>query len=478
MKGPRKQKEEPFRLNNLRQQRVHRNLLLVGPGPAAFYSDACRLMAREDLLASTTHVVGHLLREIDEKDSIAEAWLRLSDKSNEYSLNKLAHRKGLTRPRAVDHEFQTLWAEMEAVLDIVLERFREKYLVVFRILDQLIAKHKPTPSDVKELKDRVPCNLETFGYFFDKCQSPEWLGPLSDCGFFESPPEPKSEAEGRTIRFPTWPHARYLARMASLRPEEVLKIILEIPDTENIRVHEDLVDAAVAMPARLAARLVGRTKEWAHPPYQLLLPEKLGALVAHLAKGSEVDAALGLARVPLEVRPGRDPRTESERDQGWRVLTQPVARFDTWQYEQIVKKDIPELAKAAGIRAVELLCDLLKIAVDFSRTPAEKGPPEDLSWVWRPAIEEHAQNLAPGVKEILVSGVRDSAESLAQTDTANVPEIVRTLEARPWRIFHRIALYLLRKYSTPQNLDKGLRCMLVCRDREGGMADGWCAEES
>ena len=489
VKEPRKQKEEPFRLNDPRQQRIHRNLLLVGPGPAAFYSDACRLMAREDLLASTTHVVGHLLREIesalrdvlepvsqyssqrdvpeidkhnethrweiyvilagleiDEKDSIAEAWLRLSDKSNKYSLNKLAHRKGLTRPRAVDHEFRTFWAEMEAVLDIVLERFREKYLVVFRILDQLIAKHKPTPSDVKELKDRVPCNLETFGYFFDKCQSPEWLGPLRDCGFFQSPPEPKSEAEGGPIRFPTWPHARYLARMASLTPEEVLKIILEIPDTENIRVHEDLVEAALGMPAHLAAQLLEKAKTWAHSAYRLLLPEKLGALVAHLAMGSEVDAALGLARVLLQVRPGGDPRTESERDQGWQVLTQSVARLDTLQYEQIVKKDFPELVKAAGIRAVELLCDFLETAVDFSRTPAEKEPPEDLSWVWRPAIEEHAQNLAPGVMETLVSGVRDSAESLAQTDTANVPEIVRTLEARPWRIFHRIALYLLRKF--------------------------------
>jgi len=33
-------------------------------------------------------------------------------------------------------------------------------------------------------------------------------------------------------------------------------------------------------------------------------------------------------------------------------------------------------------------------------------------------------------------------------------------------------------YSTPQNLDKGLRCMLACHDREGGMADGWGTEES
>ena len=50
---------------NLMQQRVHRRLGLLGAGPAAFFRDACRLVAGPERLAATTHLVGHLLREVE-----------------------------------------------------------------------------------------------------------------------------------------------------------------------------------------------------------------------------------------------------------------------------------------------------------------------------------------------------------------------------------------------------------------------------
>ena len=46
------------------QQDIYENLRLIGEGPAAFYRDACRIMA-DGSLDSTTHLVGHLVREIE-----------------------------------------------------------------------------------------------------------------------------------------------------------------------------------------------------------------------------------------------------------------------------------------------------------------------------------------------------------------------------------------------------------------------------
>lgn len=48
-----------------RQVEIHRLLGVFGPAPAAFYADACRLLAGDPRLASTTHLVGHLLRELE-----------------------------------------------------------------------------------------------------------------------------------------------------------------------------------------------------------------------------------------------------------------------------------------------------------------------------------------------------------------------------------------------------------------------------
>src|SRR5438132_13952856 len=56
---------KPFRFTDPRQQRIHDRLSLLGPGPVDFYRAACRLMAMHPPLEATTHLVGHLLRELE-----------------------------------------------------------------------------------------------------------------------------------------------------------------------------------------------------------------------------------------------------------------------------------------------------------------------------------------------------------------------------------------------------------------------------
>lgn len=48
-----------------RQARIHRRLALIGPGPAAFYHDACRFLSRDGDFLSASHLVAHLLREVE-----------------------------------------------------------------------------------------------------------------------------------------------------------------------------------------------------------------------------------------------------------------------------------------------------------------------------------------------------------------------------------------------------------------------------
>jgi hypothetical protein len=50
------------------------------------------------------------------------------------------------------------------------------------------------------------------------------------------------------------------------------------------------------------------------------------------------------------------------------------------------------------------------------------------------------------VKSLLVSRARDTAEQIAKADPSAVRELVRLLEERPWHVFHRLALHLLRLF--------------------------------
>jgi len=305
----------------------------------------------------------------------------------------------------------------------------------------------PTPEQIDRTVALIG-HAEQYRYFFDRLENPEWVLPLKSKGFFRNPPKPQRDEARGTIGFPPWPESRYLARIASLKPELVRSIILEIPETENTRVYEDLVDALLNMSPDLAAQFLEKAKTWVRSPYQSILPEKLGKLVAHWAKGGKVNEALDLARILLEILPDPKYERKTEKKEIYNLSPQPRARFDTWHYEQILKKDSPELVKAGGIRTFNLFCDLLETTIRLSRRRDDNEGPEDYSYIWRKAIEDHTQNQHHGLNDILVLAIRDAAELIVQTNMSSIAELISILESRPWRIFHRVALYLLRRFPS------------------------------
>jgi len=453
-----------FEFADPKQQRIYGKLNeLVGPGPAAFFKDACWMMSNPKSLECTVNFVGHCMREIEsalrdvlrpfqeltdedlspadsssghkreiqqilrsleipENDGTAKAWFELVG-----NLHKLAHRRALEPPRGLE-EVQELWEKFQNLLDIVLAKIENKFLVYFSVLDQLLTIKQPTKKHIKRLMNEIPHNFVTHRYFFDRLENPEWIEPLRKRGLFRKPPHPIRE--GGRVRFLQWPEAKYLARMAKHKPELVAGIILEMEDTENAVVLEDLVDAALAMPPDISVRLVEKVKKWAEVPY-FFLPEKIGELMAHWARGNKVQEAMGLARTLLDVFPEKG-------------LGVKRARFEDWLYEQILKDHYPELVKAAGLPALELLCELLEKAIQFS--PHREEGAEDFSYTWRPAIEDHPQNLGHTVKDALVSAVRDASELLVKSGQASIEEVAETLGRRKWKVFRRIALHLLRLF--------------------------------
>lgn len=475
---------QPFRLSDPRQIRIHRRLLLVSPGAASFYLDACRLMVTEPPFEATTHLVAHLLREIEsslrdvlesfmerserldkkgkpvkptheeeikailkgleipESNAVGEAWLRLPGKTG-YGLHARAHRDDLARPRPVDNEYRQFWDDMESILDMVAEKFEARYLKSHRVLDELLAVAIPTRSDAQRLRLNVPNNFVAFSYFFHKLNNPAWLDLLRDEGLFRHPLEPERDTEKGTIAFPLWPQSRYLARTAADHRDvqkSVIEIALQI-ETDNFRIHEDLMDVALAVPPEIAVELARKEADWVERQGHILglLPEKLGAVISHLASGGQVDAALDFARCVLAVLP--NPRAADTSEENLFSLSHdPVARFDDWDYEQILNNDASALVLAAGERALTLFCDLLETALGFARGPGEqKG--EDYSCIWRPDLDDAPDR---GIKDLLVSAVRKAAEQLADLDAGRVPGLVRLLEDYKWLLFKRLSLHLLR----------------------------------
>ncbi len=303
---------------------------------------------------------------------------------------------------------------------------------------------KPTPDQI----DRAVALLIYDGqyrYFFDQLENPEWLEPLWKKGFFKHPLQPVRNEEEGTIRFPPWPESRYLARMASHKPELVAQIIEEMEETENISVQSDLLDAMCAMPPDIiSAIIVEKAVNWAETPY-LFLPEKLGAFMVHLAKCGKVEEALRLASVLLDVLPAARP-FERRGEEHHELPVEPRAHLDVWNYEQILKQYYPELVQTAPLPALKLLCSLLDKAIRLSQHDDESERDKDFSFIWRPAIEDHPQNICHGPKDLLVYGVREAAEIAVRLNKTSLSEVIGIIKIHRWKVFQRIILHLLRVF--------------------------------
>jgi len=504
--------------SNQQQARISHQLnSLVSPGAAAFWRDACCLMEIEPPLESTTHLVGHLLREIEsslrdvlepianptrsnpnlincpsckhkfpqpqqapshrdeitailqalnipDTDDVAQSWLKLPGQNNEYGLHKRAHRNDLAPPRSVDQEFWQFWSKIQVIFDAVLDRFETLYSEVYRLLDELLKKSTPTKDDLKKLRLNVPNSFVTLSYFFERLNSPRWLNKLQEEAFFKNPPEPEEASEGGGIRFLPWPQSRYLVRMASQEPAIVLDIALEIlkTGTKNALVHQDLVEAALVMPPKLAADWVKEETKWLKEQDNLYfsLPEKLGKLIVYLADSGQVDVALGLARELLAVM--QNPEENS--------FTQVRTRCDDYYYEKILEECIPKLVAAAGEDTLRSLCNLLNDAIRFFQLPHENSSVEDYSYEWYRAFEGSWQNYRHDVRSLLAAAVWNATEQIVRENPLKIRFIVQTLENYQWRIFERIVLHLLRRFPNEvpdliaerladrQRLNEPIRC--------------------
>ncbi len=475
--GPEERFTSVFQFPDPRQKRIYEELReLVGSGLAAFFRDACWIMANPKVLETSAHLIAHCLREIEEqfrmifapvigkskklskkeeieriigllnlqelsenkRQELVEFWAGLYNK-----LSKFAHKRGVHATRDIE-EVYSLWENTLLLFDVLLKAIRPRFLSWIAILDEILEKSKSntlSDNDLMRLTHYIPASIVTHQYFFDKLENPEWLEPIWKKGFFKQPPEPIRDEEEGTIRFPPWPEAHYLARMAKYKHELVAQIIKDMEDAENISVIEDLVDAALALPPQVSATLVEKALKWAENPYLLFsLPDKLGALMAHWAKGGKAEEALQLAKVLLEVLPDRRKPLKEP----YFLPPEPKARFDEWDYDQILKNHYLKLVETKPIPAIELLCNLLEKAVKVPLTKESIEDHEDYSYIWRPAIEDHPQNTDYDIRNILVEGIRDAAETVIRSGEIPLKEVIDFLESKQWKVFRRIALHLLR----------------------------------
>jgi hypothetical protein len=467
-----------------RQKRIYNRLNdLLGPGPAFFYRDACILMASELPISSTSHLVAHLLRDVEsalrdiletfvdeaelkrvrnktgevshrdevlviltaldfsEDDPIIGMWLGLTGKNNVRALHSRAHRNNLAPPRPLNKDFRDFWFDMEKILDEVLDIFESKYLTIHKVLDDLKRIKNPSKKDAEYLKVHIPNNYAAFSYFFQDLDNPAWLNPLSKNGIFLNPPPPIINVEEGSSSHPLWPNSRYLIKMAAVSPNIVLKIALEI-ETENTNVQSDLVDVACALPAAMAVKFVPKFSGWLKKPF-FFLAHKISPLVKNLASNGEIVGALSLSKEMLSFELPGDATTTKEK----KYLNNPRPRIDPYEFEVFINETLPVVAENDPYNTFIMLLELLDEALELGNQNKDSTF-RDYSEIWRPAIEPHPQNsehMEP--RSLLISAVRDITVFLIDKNPELLEKVIHELDKYNWTTFKRLTLHILRTFG-------------------------------
>jgi hypothetical protein len=468
---------QSYRFSYPEQRKIYQRLnALIGPGAAAFYKDACYLMEINTPLESTAHLVGHLCREIEsslravltklleqntdekvsgdekhknailaalkmlgipETSNTAETWLNLSGKNNKSGLHKRAHREDLAPPRIISEEFQDFWKQMYVLLDEVLDKFETHASKIRANLDNLLAKPIPTLKDISYLRNNIPNSSFALGYFFDQLQSPEWIELLYEENFFDNPPGIEADAEAKTFRFPIWAQSRYLIKVAPVKPEIVLEIAIKLLETgcNNIRIYEDLAEAALKMPSTFASCWVKKAIMWLREQSDIgyYLPNILGELIAYLACENEVEIAIELTRELLAVLPPQDST----------FLKKPIIRCKEYSYEKIIEEHVSVLTEYQPEAVLTVFCELLSCYLGFSRSIGDEQFSEDYSFSWSPTLEGASGN-SNEIDSILARAIWNIAKQIAGSDLNKARNLFQKFQGYRWLIFDRISLHLLR----------------------------------
>jgi hypothetical protein len=293
-----------------------------------------------------------------------------------------------------------------------------------------------SPDIVERAIAEISKSRANYEYFFERLSSPDWIRPLQDHGLFENPPP--LEIDERGIRAEAWPLSKYLARVASKSPEQVLDVILAI-NTSNERVHEDFARAAASMPASVGRRWAEEELVWLREGARLyfLLPQALVGLVETLAAGDEVDLAVAIIEELFRPLPAPSDAP------GLLNLDSAVPRFSNWDYRDLLARAAMATVQVAPAETVSILVRILVRAIALAfQNGAE--PKEDLSFLWRTRIASDERD-DRNIQQALVSTLRDAAIKVREDGLISDTQLLEILSQGKTGVFHRISMSVINQ---------------------------------
>ncbi|MEL6705774.1 MAG: hypothetical protein AAFP15_16020 [Bacteroidota bacterium] len=442
---------------------------------------------------TTTHLVSHLLREIESalrqalkpliedeqtkkkkggevhlgeisavsatlgaNEDLQDAWMALTGvgpfKDTERGLSGHAHRDDMKGPRPIDENFRDNWDRAEYLIEHASDLIERRYELVLNKIENLLRTEHPTDNDAKALVRSILRSPAALEVFLRRVSNPGWIPLLIEVGLFSNPPGKEYDPKRKAHSFPYWEPSRALRNAAEegrWPPELIVAALEAVPLNDNESVIGDLVKTAQYLPPKLASiwvegKLIEHISSLSGGELSFFVFNELGRLVANLADSGEALASLHLARVHFALR-------ENERAPlGYRHEPQTLSG-DTGMYGRSLERDLPALAEAAPKACVSLLIDILEEYIGFS---TDRPPPLDGSKHWINEVGS-AKGFSDTYYEIggaLAQALFNTVETGIDSGACSIDEALACLLSHDWSVFRRCALALIRSKGNAEHV--------------------------
>ena len=292
-------------------------------------------------------------------------------------------------------------------------------------------------------------------YFFSRLENPLWLKPLAERDCFKYPPKSLRFDDG-TVQYPYWPEIQYLKNVCRDAPDEVVSLLIDLPETDNPVVYDGILEIALQLPGEKSARLKSKILEYTSMDHQLRT-YKYVDLLAHWTKENQTSAALELAKILIKFAP--NPQSEEKRKQrqesvnDWHAAIgtslHPVPKCSHWEYSNIMSKGVRPLAEKKPFKISCLLFDTLVDMIHLRTHKEDLNNEEDHSNTWCPRLYPQ-DDKHEDPERILVHTLAYSCANVFEKPHDTVAVLDRVLRKKPWAIFKRLRQHLYGQYPNEQ----------------------------
>jgi len=285
-------------------------------------------------------------------------------------------------------------------------------------------------------------------YFFKVVESPEWLLPLSQRGYFAPQRNPcpiESEDHPGQYSIPHWNVLDYLEKVAKeldRQPDEtignalmdIIRTVSDYRDHEGKRVDNYgtdwfFVKIMAALPIEfLEVQDMDRIGVYLRSKWRAsgLVGAQIGkSLLPKLLNEQATRLAAPLLSIVIDY---------DIREQNGQKEFVPV--MDNYWLNELIEKNKAAIAKLFPLQAAGIVLDKIEQIIS-----ADKG---QFNAIWIPAVEDHPQNRFPTrYQNILVRAARDFLDSAADKEPQKTKSLLQDLLDKEHPIFPRIALHII-----------------------------------